>query len=397
MNGMEITVTRAQARLYQLWAVKLHGAGDPGIRELLPEVGSIQLDPLPVLGRSHDLVVQARVDGTHPGDLLRIVHEERIGFEYWDKALCAIQIDGFPRFRALMEAGGEPWERRREERIEREYPGAIDAVYQEVARAGPLSSRELKAKDIAQGEDRSWKSTRAANGALESLWNRGRISVSHRVNYRRYFDLTERVIPEGLLEDPPPSHDEFIRFLLKRRARMLGLLPARGDADTWAFLRVARRSGLPDRLVGEDELCLVHVEGIRTPFYAAAEIEEGVRKAEAAEFNPLPRFISPLDPLICARAATERLWGFEYSWEVYKPAEKRKFGYYVLPVLYEDRFVGRFDGRYDPKAGVLSVISYYEEPGGLPVDHPLIREAFERFRDYLGGERIAFPDGAVAP
>jgi len=146
MSEMEITLTRPQARIYQLWAVKLHGApypsGDSGIRELLPEIGSIQLDPLPILGRSHDLVVQARVDGTHPGDLLRLVHEERIGFEYWDKALCAIQVDAFPWFRALMEAGGERWERGREERIEREHPGAIDAVYQEVARAGPLSSRE---------------------------------------------------------------------------------------------------------------------------------------------------------------------------------------------------------------------------------------------------------------
>jgi len=192
MSEMEITLTRPQARIYQLWAVKLHGApypsGDSGIRELLPEIGSIQLDPLPILGRSHDLVVQARVDGTHPGDLLRLVHEERIGFEYWDKALCAIQVDAFPWFRALMEAGGERWERGREERIEREHPGAIDAVYQEVARAGPLSSRELKDQGIAQGEDRSWKSTRAANGALESLWNRGKVSVSHRVNYRRYFD-----------------------------------------------------------------------------------------------------------------------------------------------------------------------------------------------------------------
>jgi len=287
-----------------------------------------------------------------------------------------------------MEAGGEPWERRREERIEREHPGAIEAVYREVERAGPLSSRELKERRIAQGEDRAWKSTRAANGALESLWNRGKLSVSGRVNYRRYFDLTERVIPERYLDADPPSYDRFVRYLVKRRVRMFGLLPAKGDADAWAFLRKARRERLPERLVEEDELCRVSVEGVRTPFYASADIEEGLNRAEAAAFHPLPRFIAPLDPLICCRSATKALWGFEYAWEVYKPAEKRKFGYYVLPILYQDRFVGRFDGRYDSKTGVLSIVSYHEEEGGLPLSHPLIRSAFERFLDYLGGETI---------
>ncbi|HHK66903.1 hypothetical protein DRJ24_03785 [Candidatus Acetothermia bacterium] len=397
MSEMEITIEPSQARIYQLWAVGLHSwawpAGEDGIRGLLPAIGSIQLDPLPVLGRNHDLVVQARVDGTHPGDLLRLVHGERIGFEYWDKVLCAISIGDFSMFRALMEAGGEPWERRREERIEQEHPGAIDSVYRAVAEVGPLSSRELRAMEIAQGEDRSWKSTRAANGALESLWNKGKLSVSHRVNYRRYFDLTERVIPQGLLEEVPPSYDGFIRFLLKRRVRMVGLLPARGDADAWAFLREARRARLPERLAEEDELCLVRVEGMKTTYYAATDIAEGLTKAEAADFHPIPRFIAPLDPLICSREATRRLWGFDYTWEVYKPAEKRKYGYYVLPVLYNDRFVGRFDGRYDPKTGILSVISYHEEPGGLPLANPLIQAVFERFLGYLGGERIELPNG----
>ena len=395
---MELKLKPTQARIYQLWATRLHGraypTGDDGVRALFPEIGSIQLDPLPVLGRNHDLVVQARVDGIHPGDFLRLVHAERIGFEYWDKVMCAIAIDAFPWFRALMDAGGESWEQRRGERIEREHPGAIASVYQTIATSGPLSSRELKDRGIAQGEHRAWKSTRAANGALESLWNQGKLSISHRVNYRRYFDLIERVIPKRFFDTDPPVYDEFIRFLLKRCVRMVGLLPAKGDADTWAFLRAARRDRLPEQLVEKDELCRVDVEGIKTPFYAAANIKDGLKLAETAEFNSLPRFIAPLDPLICARDATTRLWGFEYSWEVYKPVGKRRYGYYVLPILYNDRFIGRFDGRYDAKSGILSVLSYHEEAGGIPAAHHLIYSAFQRFLAYLGGTRIVLPNGA---
>jgi uncharacterized protein YcaQ len=163
--------TIEQARIYQLWSVGLHGSsyeqGKVGIRTCFRDLGGIQLDPLPILGRNHDLVIQARVDGTHPGETLDLIHEERLGFEYWDKVLCVLPIETFSWFRTLMAAGGNEWERSREQRLNREHPGAIGAVYASIKRHGPLSSRELKELDIAQGDHRGWKSTKAANAALE--------------------------------------------------------------------------------------------------------------------------------------------------------------------------------------------------------------------------------------
>ncbi len=353
----------------------------------------LQLDPLPILGRSHDLVIQARVDGTHPGQVLELAHRERLGFEYWDKMLSLIPIRHFPQFRARMEAGGNRWERKREERLRRDHPHALETVYDAVKGQGPLSSRELRELRIAQEAHRGWKATRVANVALIALWNRGKLSISHRVNFRRYFDLTERVIPAEYLSRPAPALEEFQSWHLIKRVRNAGLLPLRGDADTWAFLQDQRRSGLPERLVKAGRLVLVHIEGVKTPFLAPPDVEARLEEACRWDFDGHARFFSPLDPLLWSRKALKELWDFEYAWEVYKPLEKRRWGYYVLPVLYGDRFVARFDGKFDAATGTLCVLSYWEEPGGLAWSHPAIVSAFRRFLGYLGGERATFPGG----
>jgi len=396
---MELHWSVAQARLYQLCSVGLHGktypAGEAGIRQCFRDQGAIQLDPLSVLGRNHDLVIQARVDGTHPGETLDLVHRDRLGFEYWDKMLCVLPIEHFPDFRAFMASGGEAWTAKREARLNREHPGALDAVYRAVGQHGPVSSRELKTLGVAQGDYRGWKSTKAANACLEVLWNRGAVSVSHRISYRRYFDLTERVIPAQFCEADPPALDWFWRAMLLRRVRAVGLLPVRGDAEVWGLMQRIRRNRIPEGLVDEGALSLVRVDGIDTPFYALPRAEDALATAEKASSNRTVRFLAPLDPLVWARNALFRLWDFEYVWEVYKPVAKRRWGYYVLPILYRDRFVARFDGRFDRNTKTLHVLAYCEEAGGLPLSHTAIYAGFQRFLAYLDGEQIALPSGEV--
>jgi len=386
-----------QARLYQLWSVGLHGKaypqGEVGIRECFRDQGAIQLDPLPVLGRNHDLVIQARVDGTHPGEALELIHRNRLGFEYWDKMLCVLPIDNFPDYRAFMASGGEAWTAGREARLNREHSGALDAVLGAVAQHGPVSSRELKDLEVAQGDHREWKSTKAANASLEVLWNRGVVSVSHRVNYRRYFDLTERVIPARFREAAPPQLDSFWRTMLLRRVRAVGLLPAKGDAEVWGLMQRVRRNRLPEELVSEGAVVPVRIDGVKKAFYALPHAGEQLALAEKEALDDRVRFIAPLDPLVWARNALEQLWDFEYAWEVYKPVSKRRWGYYVLPVLYRDRFVARFDGRFDRGTKTLHVLAYHEEAGGMPLAHPAVHAGFQRFLAYLDGEQIVLPTG----
>ena len=391
---MELRWSVEQARRYQLWATHLIGANYPpgagGIRRCFADLGSVQLDPLPVLGRNHDLVFQARVEHTHPGEALGLIHEERLGFEYWDKMLCAVSLDAYRLFSSLMDAGGLAWERQRAEQLEGAVPGITDEVLAAVRHHGPISSRELRTLDVGQQEHRGWKATRFANVALESLWNRGRICVSHRVNYRRYFDVAERVLPARTRIGECVPTELFTEELLRRRVATVGLLSSSGDAESWAFLRTARRDGLPETLVDRGELAEVHVQGIPAPFYALPSAEEDLMTAVRATPSELPQFLAPLDPLVWGRDSLRKLWGFDYVWEVYKPSSKRRWGYYVLPVLFHDRFVGRFDGKYDRKAGILHVLSYHEEKQGLPFESRSIRQAFARFVTYLGGEQVAF-------
>lgn len=391
---MELRWNIEQARRYQLWATRLVGTGYPpgeeGIQRCFADLGSVQLDPLPILGRNHDLVFQSRVVGTHPDDALDLIHRQRLGFEYWDKMLCAIALDAYPLFSRLMNAGGMAWERDRAETLERAFPGIIAQVLAAVRQHGPLSSRELRTLDIAQQEHRGWKATRTANVALEALWNRGELCVSHRTSYRRYFDVAARVLPEAVWS-ASSSPAPFAERLLRRRVAAVGLLSAAGDSESWAFLRAARREGLPQALVRRGELVEVHVQGIRAPFYALPSAEEDLVTAMSVAAPDVPQFLAPLDSLLWGRDSLQRVWDFEYVWEVYKPVCKRRWGYYVLPILFHDRFVGRFDGRYDRATGVLHVVSYGQEPHGLRFDAPEIQEGFSRFLAYLGGERIALP------
>jgi len=351
----------------------------------------LQLDTLPILGRSHDLVIQARVDGTHPDQALDLIHQERLGFEYWDKALCAIPVHHFPASRAFMQAEGNQWESHRAKHLEIHFPSAIEAVYQALQERGPLSSHELKDSKIAQGEHRAWKSTTAANSALEVLWNRGQISVSHRVSFRRYFNLIERIIPSHQVEIAPHTWEEFQTYWLKKRVRNAGLLSLSGDSESWALVRGMRRGKSIEALVERDELARVEVKGIKSAFLGPANAAELLAQAERATLSKHARFLSPLDPLVWGRNTLQKLWNFQYVWEVYKPVKQRRWGYYVLPVLHEDRFVARFDGKYDRHEGALHVLSYHQEPDGLALDHAAISSGFERFLNYLGGERIVYP------
>ena len=392
---MHLRWSRSQARLFQLYAVGLHARsypkGRPGIRRCFADLDALQLDTLPILGRSHDLVIQARVDGTHPDQALDLIHQERLGFEYWDKALCAVPVRHFPASRAFMQAEGSQWESHRAKHLAKHFPGAIEEVYQALQARGPLSSQELKGSKIAQGEHRAWKSTTAANSALEVLWNRGHISVSHRVSFRRYFDLTERVLPPDQVETAPHTWEEFQTYWLKKRVQNAGLLSLSGDSESWALVRDMRRGKSIETLVERDELAQVEVKGIKSPFLAPANAAASLARAEQAALSKKARFLSPLDPLVWGRNTLQKLWDFQYVWEVYKPLEQRRWGYYVLPVLCQDRFVARFDGKYDRREGALHVLSYHPESDGFSVNHPAISSAFERFLGYLGGERIVYP------
>ena len=294
---------------------------------------------------------------------------------YTDRRL----VDGWDKQAAIHRVEDWPYFARQRDRARREHgdpanpPMAIAAAVMDAIRErGPLCSADLGHDDTI---DWWWGvPTRLGRAALEILYGMGEVGVHHRVNTRRYFDLIERLLPADLLAaaDPNPTDEAYQDWHVARRVGSLGLAnPAAGER--WHGIAVGtaraevRRVALA-RLAAQGVLIPVAVEGIaQAPlFIRAADVAPARRGRERKRRRARAAFIGPLDNLIWDRDLIRWLFDFDYTWEVYKPAAQRKYGHYVLPVLYGDRFIARVEPIFDRKAGVLTLVNWWWEAGVVP-------------------------------
>jgi len=290
------------------------------------------------MGTNADLVLLARLDGYARGDVYRHVYRDRHGgtaFEHFAKERCLLPASAFPAYRAR--AVETPWWRLHE-RQKRLPIGVVDAVLEEVEAHGPLTAAELGDHGAVAPIDWSgWKGTsKASSMALEVLWTQCRVVVCGRREGRKLYDVPARVF----VDEPPP--DDLRRWAVLRRVEAAGLL-ARAGGPCWSMLRAARTSPLVDALVAEGALEEVRVEGSARPYLAPA----GFLERGAPDDDGALRILGPLDPLLWDRKLVWQAFDFEYVWEVYKPQAKRRWGWYVMPLLHEGALVGRLEGRVD--------------------------------------------------
>ncbi|MBR5896278.1 MAG: YcaQ family DNA glycosylase, partial [Lachnospiraceae bacterium] len=212
------------------------------------------------------------------------------------------------------------------------------------------------------------KKSQAARSVLEQLYTDGELIIHHKNGSRKYYDLAEKYIPSAILKaDNPCQNDlDFLSWRVLRRIGAVGLL---WDKNSPAFLGIElkadTRKAVFTSLAADKRILPVMVEGIKVQFYYRAEDEKLMRDIleERADLKPRMSFIAPLDPLLWDKALILSLWDFRYSWEIYTPADKRKYGYYTLPIIYGDRFVGRIETVTNRKEGVLYVKGLWWEPG----------------------------------
>jgi hypothetical protein len=371
-----LTVVRRLAIAAQGYASRHRRGTDDDVAAAVARLSCVQLDSISTVERSHRIALGGRI-GAYPREAVsRLLGAGRL-IEYWAHEACLLPVDEWPLLRPAMEVGGRRWYGE----IDRTHPHLREHVLEEIARRGPLGSRHFDGA-ARQGEMWGWK---PAKQMLELLWNHGELVVAGRQGFQRLYDLTERVLPAAVRDAPTPSEPERLRTLAHRAVVARGALTERGIVEHWrltggtARIREAVASlvaaGALERLEPDDGGAAVLVP-------AGAERDPPAPTAAV--------LLSPFDNLLWDRAFARRILGFDHLIEVYKPAPQRRYGYYVLPLLWGERIVGRADLKSERTRGELVVRSFHREPGvraSAGLDDALDR-ALERLRRVIGLERV---------
>ena len=347
-----ITLSEEQARRFLLLKHGLLGeyrfVGKPGALEFVRQAGCIQFDPVDACGKNAELTLQSRVAGFTKETLFELLYRDRKLVDFPDKNLAIIPVGEWPffeRYRRAARDGAAQFP---------ELPELEEQARRYLETHGPSSSDALPVTgDIRWHSAIHWSgnwsgTTKAARAVLEQLYSTGELVIHHKKGTRKYYDLACKYLPKELLAapDPLPDESEHRKWRVLRRIGAVGLMWNR-PSDAWLNiwdLNSARRQEAFDRLLAEGAIQEVKVDGVRALLYCRAEdlpLLENVRRTR--EFKPRCEVLAPLDCLLWDRKLIRALFRFDYSWEIYTPPAKRKYGYYVLPLLYGDTFAGRVE------------------------------------------------------
>ncbi|HAX82915.1 MAG TPA: cytoplasmic protein [Actinobacteria bacterium] len=323
------------------------------VRKAIDTMAVLQIDSVNVVERAHQLTIFSRIGPYDPDLLWRALRQREI-FEYWAHMASFVPIADWPLWKHRMEHQKQHgWHSIH--RLRKEAPGYIESVQRQVAERGPLTVSDLEEPGERRGPWWGW-----ADGkhVLEWLFECGDLAVAERRNFTRYYDIAERVIPAVHREAPTVPAEEAYRTLLLRSAERMGVGSAKGLVDYFR-LPITEGRRLVAALAKEGALVPVEVAGWDEPLF----MHPGTRFPRSVEARAL---LNPFDPIVWFREHTERLYDFHYRVEIYVPAPKRNYGYYVFPFLLGDRLVARVDIKADRKAGVLQVPGAFLEDGHDP-------------------------------
>ena len=369
-------------------ARSLQGGRD-AVLEVFRRFGSVQYDPIDVAGRTHDLMLHARVADYDPVWCDEL-YERREIFEAFNKGLSFVYASEFPWFRGRA--------RPTPPSVIEENAEAGARVLERIKADGQLSSLDFERES---GNTTDWFGVpiNTVRALLEAYTLTGELGLARREGKRRYYDLLERLLPAKLLRQEVPLREQ-MRHKLHSRYRAHGLLGVGGGGDIFGGIGPAKpdprylgnpgRTALREELVESGDLVPVQVEGVNGKRFV---LREEVGLLEAPPEPPASvAFLPPFDPLVWDRGLLGSLFEFDYVWELFHPPAKRRWGWYVLPILFGDRFVGRIEPRIDRAAGTVQVLGVWWEDGFAPgraegfVD--AMNEATRAYLSFAGASRI---------
>jgi uncharacterized protein YcaQ len=368
------------------------------VMRVFDRLGSLQFDPLDIAGRNHDLALLARIKGYRREWTDDLLYRERALYETYNKGLSLVPTTELPWYRIT-------WDLYRERfagTTFKEHASLVEELLERIRRDGTLRSGDVPARAAI---DWMWRPTNQVRAILEALALAGTLGLARRDGNLRVYDLAERLFPNDLLEQRL-TPEEQRRHKMLSRYRAHGLLGAGGGTgEVWLGTgrTAAERAASRAELLASGTIVPLQVEGLRQKRYIPFSDEEFLNAAEreiSTGVSPggIPAqiaFLAPLDPLMWDRRLLRELFDFDYLWEVYVPATKRRWGYYVLPILYSDRLVGRIEPRIDRKAGVLRVVGLWWEKSFDPMEEPdlpaVLAAALDAHRAFGGVAKIELP------
>jgi uncharacterized protein YcaQ len=394
VKTLEITPTLARrlAITRQRLSGPLAPADHEGILDVVRDIGCLQLDPINAVARSHTLVTFSRVGPYDLKHLDTLLWKERHLFEYWAHAASIVLTEDYPIHHAMMRS----YPRRDSTRAWVETnAGLRDHILEELAAKGPLPSRVFEDKAHAGWHSTGWTSERNVSQMLDFLWTRGDIMVAGRSGLQKLWDLSERVLPEWTPRDMLDEH-EVTRRAVQKALRALGVGTQQQINLHYTRYRYRNLPAVLKELEAEGTIQRVEIiengQTLKGQWYIHRDDLPLLERLNNGDWQPRTSLLSPFDNLICDRARTEKLFNFDFRIEIYVPKDKRKYGYYVLPILHGDRLIGRIDPTMNRKESVLNVHNVYAEPGA-PMTQKVgkaVGQEIEQLATFLGAKRIEY-------
>ena len=359
--------------------------GKEGVARAIDHLGYVQIDTIAAVARAHHHTLWTRCPDYTPAILHDLQAAERRVFEYWAHAIAYLPLSDYRYYTPRMDrirAVGPAWLRAWRE----EHRHVLEEVRRRIETEGALTSKDF---EPPPGTRRgTWWDWKPAKRALEILFWQGDLMISERRNFQKVYDLTERILPADV-DTTRPTPEELGGFHVRRALSAMGLARER---EIVATLHVVKSALVAETLAGMLEsrgVLRLSIEGIDEPYYTLPGALDG---DPAAAPPDRARILSPFDSLIIQRDRIERLFGFSYALECYLPAAKRKHGYFVLPILWRDRLIGRLDPKADRKTETLIVRNLVFEPGFTEFDAalPAFAEAVASFAHFNRCEQITF-------
>jgi uncharacterized protein YcaQ len=357
----------------QGYAPRFRRAGDDDVESAIRHLSAVQLDSISTVDRAHRLTLSARIGAYDADAVARLLRGGRV-FEYWAHEASLLPIELWPHFRTVMDGGGH-WGHH--DRALRDHGDLVEPILERIRAEGPLGSRDFEGN--SGGGMWNWK---PAKMVLDALWDRGLLVIAGRQSFQRRYDLAERVIPRAYLDAPVPSEEETLRTFALLAVQARGTLTEAAIREHWRLAGGRARLHHHVLALVEDGLLREVDPGDGgAAFYVSADAELGGDPAP-------PVLVCPFDNLVWDRPLLQRVFDFGHVIEVYKREPERVYGYYVLPLLAGDRFLGRADLKADRAEGVLRVRKFTPEPKARGNLADKLERAAARLARTIGLERV---------